>query len=51
VTDQRQLFAKTFIPDIAAKVENRRRETRSGSSGDDRTGSPTLGKDLKLSKK
>jgi hypothetical protein len=52
--DQRLLYPKTSIADIAdtpAEVENDRRDTRSGSWGDDQTGSPTLNKDLKLSKK
>jgi hypothetical protein len=49
--DQRQLCAKTFITDIAAEEENDWRETCSGFCGDNWTGSPTLRKDLKLSKK
>ncbi len=36
---------------IAAKVQNDQRETCSGSRGDNQTVSPTLNKDLKLSKK
>ncbi len=51
VVAQRHLNAKTSIADIAAKVENDRQETRSGSWGDDQTGSPILNKDLKISKK
>jgi hypothetical protein len=49
--DRRLLCAQALIGDIAAKVENDRRETCSGSWGDDQTVSPTLNKDLKLSKK
>jgi hypothetical protein len=48
--DQTQIFAKTFIADIVAEQDNDQRETRSGSCGDDRTGSPAHSKELKLSK-
>jgi hypothetical protein len=46
--DRRYLCAQTFI---TAKVENESRENCSGSWGDNQTISPTLNKDLKLSKK
>jgi hypothetical protein len=49
--DQRHPCAQTFIADVAAKVENDRRNPLSGSWGDDQTVSPTLRKDLKLSQK
>ncbi len=49
--DRRLLCAQVLIADIAAEVENDRRETLSGSSGDNQTVSPTLNKDLKLSRK
>ncbi len=48
--DQRPPCAQTFIVDIAAKVENDRRNPRLGSWGDQNV-SPTLSKDLKLSQK
>jgi hypothetical protein len=51
VVDQRHLCAQTFNVDITAEVENDQRQIRSGSWGDDQTGSPTLNEDLKLSKK
>jgi hypothetical protein len=47
----RILCAQTFITSIAAEVENDQRESLSGSWVDDQTISPTLNKDLKLSKK
>ncbi len=46
--DQRHIYAKTSI---TAEVENDQQKTRSGYWGDEQTGSPTLNKDLKLSKK
>ena len=49
--DQRLLCAQTFIAGIAAKVENDRRESLSGLWGDDQSVSPTLNKNLKLSRK
>jgi hypothetical protein len=49
--DQRLLCAQTFIAGIGAKVENDRRKSLSGLWGDDKTVSPILSKDLKLSKK
>jgi hypothetical protein len=49
--DQRLLCAQTFVAGIAAEVENDRRKSLSGSWGDDKTVSPILSKDLKLSKK
>ena len=49
--DQRLLCAQTFIAGIAAKVENDRRESLSGLWGDDQAVSPTLNKNLKLSRK
>jgi hypothetical protein len=49
--DQKRLCTQTFIAGIAAEVENDRQEIRSGSRGDGQTVSPTLNKDLKLSKK
>jgi hypothetical protein len=45
--DQRLLCAQAFI---AAEVENDRHKSLSGSWGDDKTVSPILSKDLKLSK-
>jgi hypothetical protein len=48
--DQRLLFAQTYVAGIAAEVENDRRKSLSGSWGDDKTVSPILRKDLKLSK-
>jgi hypothetical protein len=45
------LCAQTFIPSIATEVENDRRKSLSGSLVDNETYSPTLNKDLKLSKK
>jgi hypothetical protein len=50
-SDQRLLCAQTFIAGIAAKVENDQRESLSGLRGDDQAVSPTLNKDLKLSRK
>ncbi len=50
-TDQRNLCAMTFIAGIAAEVENDWWEACSGLRGDDKTNSPILDKDLKLSKK
>jgi hypothetical protein len=49
--DQRHISAKTFIADIATDVKNDCQKTHSGSWGDDQTGSSTLNKDLKHSKK
>jgi hypothetical protein len=49
--ERRLLCAQTFIAGIAAKVENDRRESLSGLRGDDQAVSPTLNKDLKLSRK
>ena len=49
--DRRLLCAQTFIAGIAAKVENDRRESLSGLWGDDQAVSPTLNKNLKLSRK
>jgi hypothetical protein len=49
--DQRLLCAQAFVAGIAAEVENDRRKSLSGSWGDDKTVSPILSKDLKLSKK
>jgi hypothetical protein len=49
--DWRLLCAQTFIACTAAEVENDRRKSLSGSEGDDKTISPILSKDLKLSKK
>ncbi len=51
VMDQRLLCAQTFIASITAKVENDRRESLSGLWGDDQAVSPTLNKDIKLSRK
>ncbi len=50
-TDRRLLCAQALIADIATEVENDRRKTLSGSWGDDQIVSPTLYKDLKLSRK
>jgi hypothetical protein len=50
-TDQRLLCAQTFVAGIAAEVGNDRRKSLPGSWGDDKTVSPILSKDLKLSKK
>jgi hypothetical protein len=49
--DQRLLCAQAFVASITAEVENDRRKSLSGSWGDDKTISPILSKDLKLSKK
>jgi hypothetical protein len=49
--DWRLLCAQTFITGIAAKVENDQRESFSGLWGDNQAVSPTLNKDLKLSRK
>jgi hypothetical protein len=49
--DERLLCAQTFIAGIAAKVENDRRKSLSGLWGDDQAVSPTLNKNLKLSRK
>jgi hypothetical protein len=49
--DRRLLCAQALIADIAAEVENDRWKTLSGSWGDDQIVSPTLFKDLKLSRK
>jgi hypothetical protein len=48
--DRRLLCAQTFIAGIAAEVENDWCKSLSGSWVDDQTVSPTLNKDLKLSK-
>ncbi len=49
--DHRHPCAQTFIADIAAEVENDRRNPRLGSWGDDQNVSRTLSKDLNLSQK
>ncbi len=45
------LCAMTFIAGIASEVENDQWEACSGLRGDDKTNSPILDNDLKLSKK
>jgi hypothetical protein len=45
------LCTHNFIAGITAEVKNDQWVTRSGSWGDEQTSSPTLNKDLKLSKK
>jgi hypothetical protein len=49
--DQSLLCPQTFITGIAAKVENDRCESLSALRGDNQAISPTLNKDLKLSRK
>jgi hypothetical protein len=51
VADQRLLCAQTFIAGIINKVENDRRKSLSGLLRDDQAVSPTLNKNLKLSRK
>ncbi len=51
MADRRLLCAQTFITGIVAKVENDRCESLSGLRGDDQAISPTLDKDVKLSRK
>jgi hypothetical protein len=51
VVDQRLLCAQTFNAGIPGEVENDQHKSLSGLWGDDKTISPILSKDLKLSKK